>query len=337
MPESGTSTGTEAWGGNCSGIAYGNLYLQYWLYYPGSATAEGSTPLKGPIRRLSNALGHSTYHPDDWEGYQVRIGHGRNLRASHLASRLQRLAARRRPLLHLRRQPRRAGRCERPARSWIRVRLPSAATGAPRTDGSCLIPLETLPAATGTRFAISPPWRKRVWFDPEYAGTDLTLFPQVAYAAVYPGRRSTNLRALALVAVKALLRLRRLSSGVDDLAIITVSTNEAQWIRPCLSTVFAHMGDVSADVVVVDNESHDGTADVVETEFPDARIVPSRNHGFSHANNRGLMTCDARYVLFLNPDTEIVEGTFEDLVGAMDARPTVGLIGVRQVDPGRAP
>jgi GT2 family glycosyltransferase len=121
--------------------------------------------------------------------------------------------------------------------------------------------------------------------------------------------------------------------GVDDLAIITVSTSEARWLRPCLSTVFAHMGDVSSDVVVVDNESRDETAHVVASEFPDARVVPSRNHGFSHANNRGLMTCDARYVLFLNPDTEIVEGSFEELVRAMDARPTVGLIGVRQVTP----
>jgi N-acetylglucosaminyl-diphospho-decaprenol L-rhamnosyltransferase len=126
-----------------------------------------------------------------------------------------------------------------------------------------------------------------------------------------------------------LLRL----SDVDDIAIITVSTSEAQWLRPCLSTVFAHMGDVSWDVVVVDNESRDETAEVVATEFPGARVVPSRNHGFSHANNRGLMTCDARYVLFLNPDTEILEGSFEELVGAMDARPTVGLIGVRQVTP----
>jgi len=136
-----------------------------------------------------------------------------------------------------------------------------------------------------------------------------------------------------VAAVKELPRLRRLLTGVNDVAIIVVSTSEAQWLRPCLSTVFAHTGDISADVVVVDNESDDGTADVVETEFPDARVVPSRNHGFSHANNRGLMTCDARYVLFLNPDTEIVDGTFENLVREMDARPTVGLIGVRQVTP----
>ena len=118
---------------------------------------------------------------------------------------------------------------------------------------------------------------------------------------------------------------------VHDLAIITVSTNEAQWIRPCLRTVFTHIGDVSADVVVVDNESTDGTADLVAAEFPDARVVWSRNHGFSHGNNRALMTCNARYVLFLNPDTEILEGTFADLVRMMDARPTVGLIGVRQI------
>lgn len=120
-------------------------------------------------------------------------------------------------------------------------------------------------------------------------------------------------------------------AGVHDLSIITVSTNEAQWLRPCLSTVFSHIGDVSVDVVVVDNDSRDGTADLVAAEFPDARVVWSRNHGFSHANNRALMTCNARYVLFLNPDTEIIEGSFAELVRMMDARPTVGLVGVRQM------
>jgi N-acetylglucosaminyl-diphospho-decaprenol L-rhamnosyltransferase len=119
--------------------------------------------------------------------------------------------------------------------------------------------------------------------------------------------------------------------GLDDLAIITVSTNEAQWIRPCLRTVFEHAGDIRLDVVVVDNDSSDGTAQVVATEFPRARVVPSSNHGFSHANNRGLMTCNARYVLFLNPDTEILDGTFAELVRMMDERPHVGLVGARQI------
>jgi len=118
---------------------------------------------------------------------------------------------------------------------------------------------------------------------------------------------------------------------MHDLAIITISTNEADWLRPCLSTIFEKKGDISLDVVVADNMSTDGTRELVETEFPEARVVTCANHGFSHANNRALMTCDARWVLFINPDTEIVDGTFADLIREADARPELGLIGVRQI------
>lgn len=119
--------------------------------------------------------------------------------------------------------------------------------------------------------------------------------------------------------------------GLDDLAIIIVSTNEAHWLRPCLASVFDHAGDLRLDVVVADNESTDGTSELVRAEFPRARVVPCRNRGFSHANNQGWLTCDARYGLFLNPDTEILDGTFEELVALMDERPTVGLAGVKQM------
>lgn len=116
-----------------------------------------------------------------------------------------------------------------------------------------------------------------------------------------------------------------------DLAIVVVSTNEAHWLRPCLESIFRHAGSIRLDVVVADNESTDGTRELVEREFPEARVVTCENRGFAHANNRGLMTCDARYVLFLNPDTEVLDGTFEDLVRALDERRSVGLVGVKQV------
>ena len=51
---------------------------------------------------------------------------------------------------------------------------------------------------------------------------------------------------------------------MDDLAVIIVSTNEAHWLRPCLSTLFAHLGSLQADVVVADNRSTDGTRELVE-------------------------------------------------------------------------
>lgn len=118
---------------------------------------------------------------------------------------------------------------------------------------------------------------------------------------------------------------------MDDLAVIIVSTNEAHWLRPCLTTVFAHLGVLRADVVVADNCSTDGTRTLVENGFPEARVVTCVNRGFGHANNRALLTTKARYVVFLNPDTEIRDGTFEQLVARMDACPRVGLAGVRQV------
>jgi hypothetical protein len=162
---------TEAWGGSCSGSRGGNLYLQYWLYYAGSATAEGSTPLKGPIRRVTTALGHSTHHPDDWEGYQVRIGsggtfaratthHGYNgWQADGDRYSISGGSHAGRPLAP-------------PTRSWIPVRVPPEFARSTKDDRLVLVPIETLPGRDRYSFAVSPPWRKRVYFDPEYGGTD---------------------------------------------------------------------------------------------------------------------------------------------------------------------
>lgn len=117
------------------------------------------------------------------------------------------------------------------------------------------------------------------------------------------------------------------------LAIVIVSANSGRWLDPCLSSVFAHAGAVELDVVVVDNECTDETVELVRTRFPRARVVSSRNHGFGYGNNRGLQTTTAPYVLFLNPDTEVMAGTFGELVSLLERRPDVGLAGVRQMGP----
>jgi GT2 family glycosyltransferase len=117
---------------------------------------------------------------------------------------------------------------------------------------------------------------------------------------------------------------------MHDLAIVIPSLNDAGWLRRCLPTVFERMGDIDADVVVSDISSTDDTQDVIRS-FPGVRSVTCENHGFAHANNAALVTCDARYFLLLNADTEIVDGTLGELVAALDARPDVGAAGVRQL------
>lgn len=118
-----------------------------------------------------------------------------------------------------------------------------------------------------------------------------------------------------------------------DLAVLIVSYNSAAWLGPCLASVYAHAGGVLLDVVVIDNDSRDGSAELVERDFPSTRVLRCENRGFACANNRGFETIDAPFVLYLNPDAEIREGDFADLVRAMRERPEVGLLGCRQLTP----
>ena len=117
-----------------------------------------------------------------------------------------------------------------------------------------------------------------------------------------------------------------------ELAVIVVSHNSARWLAPCLSSVFASAGSLHLDVVVVDSGSTDDTVQLIQRDFPEVRVLTCENRGFAAANNRGLEVVDAEWVLFLNPDTGILSGTFEELVTLLRTRPTTGLAGVRQVD-----
>ncbi len=120
------------------------------------------------------------------------------------------------------------------------------------------------------------------------------------------------------------------ASPVADVAVIVVSHNSVEWLDPCLRSVYAHAGGARLDVVVVDNDSADGSAELVESSFPHARLVRSPNRGFGYGNNRGIERTAARYLLLLNPDTEVIDGSFGELVRLLDARPQVGLAGVLQ-------
>jgi N-acetylglucosaminyl-diphospho-decaprenol L-rhamnosyltransferase len=119
-----------------------------------------------------------------------------------------------------------------------------------------------------------------------------------------------------------------------DLSVIIVSHNSAADLPQCLGSLFERQGDVDMQVVVADSGSTDETA-VVAGRFP-ILFLPGENRGFAAANNRALAhagVADSRYVLFLNPDTAVREGSLAELVALGDARPKTGVLAVRQVDP----
>jgi N-acetylglucosaminyl-diphospho-decaprenol L-rhamnosyltransferase len=121
-------------------------------------------------------------------------------------------------------------------------------------------------------------------------------------------------------------------AAMHDVCAIVVSHNGKRWLDTALSSLYAHRGEIDLDVVLVDN-GEDGSAEHVARHFPEARTLRCENRGFGHANNRGLEIADARYVLFINPDTEVREGELADLIAELDRQPRVGLAGARQLRP----
>jgi N-acetylglucosaminyl-diphospho-decaprenol L-rhamnosyltransferase len=115
-----------------------------------------------------------------------------------------------------------------------------------------------------------------------------------------------------------------------DLSIIIVSWNVCDLLRQCLHSVFANLQTCRLEVIVVDNVSTDGSAEMVRAEFPDAHlIVNAENRGFPAANNQGIDVAQGRYVLILNPDTEVVGDALATMVAYADAHPDVGVVGPR--------
>jgi len=117
-----------------------------------------------------------------------------------------------------------------------------------------------------------------------------------------------------------------------DVSVVIVSFNTRELLRECLQTLDRETSKVSYETIVVDNASADGSADMVEKEFPRVKLVRSAvNLGFAAANNRGFALAEGRYVSQLNSDAFVNPGALDLVVKHMDARPQVGLGGGRLV------
>lgn len=115
-------------------------------------------------------------------------------------------------------------------------------------------------------------------------------------------------------------------NDILDLSIIIVSYNVREMVRNCLRSVYARTRNISFETFVVDNASSDGSADMVEQEFPQVKLIRNKeNAGFAGANNQAVKIAAGKQLLFLNPDTVVFPNTIAGLVHLMDQSRDIGM------------
>ena len=109
--------------------------------------------------------------------------------------------------------------------------------------------------------------------------------------------------------------------------------NVAYFLEQCLNSVMDAMNDLQGEVFVIDNNSIDGSVDMVKEKFPAVKLIANKNNvGFSKANNQAMEIAKGAYVLLLNPDTVVEQDTFQKCIDFMDGHPDGGGLGVRMID-----
>jgi GT2 family glycosyltransferase len=117
------------------------------------------------------------------------------------------------------------------------------------------------------------------------------------------------------------------------LSVIIVNYNVKYFLEQCLISVLQASKDIETEIFVVDNNSVDGSVEMVKERFPQIKLIANKdNVGFSKANNQAIRESKGEYVLLLNPDTLVEEDTFTKTVQFMDEHPEAGGLGVKMVD-----
>lgn len=118
-----------------------------------------------------------------------------------------------------------------------------------------------------------------------------------------------------------------------QLTVIVVNYNVEYFLDQCLTSVRKASEGLDIEVIVVDNDSKDGSIELLEKKYGDLTLILNQeNVGFSKANNQGIELAQGKYVLLLNPDTVVQESTFQKVIDYMDAHPETGGLGVRMID-----
>jgi GT2 family glycosyltransferase len=118
-----------------------------------------------------------------------------------------------------------------------------------------------------------------------------------------------------------------------DVSVCIANWNCRDYLRTCLQSLLGTPQGASLEIIVVDNASTDGAADMVAHEFPEVTLICNEsNLGFARASNQAAERATGRHVFFLNNDTQVPAESLGKLVAFADTHPNVGMIGPRLRD-----
>lgn len=117
------------------------------------------------------------------------------------------------------------------------------------------------------------------------------------------------------------------------LSICIVSWNTRDLLKKCLASIYKYPPSCDFEVFAADNNSSDGTPDMVEKNFPQVSLIKNKeNLGFARANNQIIEKAKGKYILLLNPDTEVFAGSIDTLMNFLDNNKDAGVVAPKLVN-----
>lgn len=118
------------------------------------------------------------------------------------------------------------------------------------------------------------------------------------------------------------------------LSIVIVSYNVANYLKNCLESVLKTSKNLKPEIIVVDNHSTDDTHQMLQTYFPDTRLIKNyQNFGFAKGANLGMRKAQGEFILLLNPDTSVLECAVTSMLEYMENHPEIGILGPQLQNP----
>lgn len=114
---------------------------------------------------------------------------------------------------------------------------------------------------------------------------------------------------------------------MKKVSVVIVNYNVKELILTCLRTLYLYHPDSNLEVIVVDNDSKDGSCEAIKTQFPGIILLENKfNAGFPKGNNQGFELATGDYIFMLNPDTEFIENSIDKMVDYLETHPNAWLL-----------